>query len=386
MPRPDVVTTFRGLTHWPRVLFALKHRESPWVDDSTGPDRRHHSGNPMTGQTMGSGLRNSVHFVVGMLRSIGVTADVVEVRDNNDIDREVAAHRPSHVVIEALWVVPEKFEVLKPLHPNVAWVVRNHSQLPFLANEGIAIQWITGYLARNVEVMCNSPRAVEDVRELARAFCLPDRLVTCGPNFYPIADTGPAMSRLDRSAPVIRVGCFGAVRPLKNHLTQAIAAIAFARSLGKRLEFHVNGTRVEGSGEPVLKNLRAMFEGAHDAKLIEHGWLDHEEFLKLVSAMDAVMQVSFTETFNIVGADAAAAGVPLIASCEVPWLGEYGHADPTSVASMVAVLTEVWSEPAPLVRLCRQRRDLHAYGRQSESVWRQRLGIRPAPCPILRTP
>jgi glycosyltransferase involved in cell wall biosynthesis len=375
MHGPHLVTAFHTPTHWPRVLFVLKHRESPWGDYGCDPNRGHQDGHAAAGRPMWSGLRNSVHFVVGMLRSIGVTADIAEVRDNNDIDREVAARRPTHVVIEALWVVPEKFDVLKPLHPHVVWIVRNHSELPFLANEGIAIQWITGYLARNVEMMCNSPRALEDVRALARAFCLPDRLVTCGPNFYPIADAGPVSSRLDRSAPVIRIGCFGAVRPLKNHLTQAVAAVAFARSLGKRLEFHVNGTRVEGSGEPVLKNLRAMFGGAHDARLVEHGWLDREDFLKLVGEMDAVMQVSFTETFNIVGADAAAAGVPLIASGEVPWLGGYGHADPTSVVSMVSVLTNVWSEPAPLVRLCAQRRDLYAYGQRSEAVWRARLGI-----------
>jgi glycosyltransferase involved in cell wall biosynthesis len=361
--------------HWPRVLFVLKHRESPWGDYGCGPDRGHQGTNAATGQTTSSGLRNSVHFVAGMLRTVGVTADIVEVRDNNDIDREVAAHRPTHVVIEAFWVVPEKFDALRPLHPNVVWIVRNHSELPFLANEGIAIQWIAGYLARNVEVMCNSPRGLEDMRVLARAFGLPDRLVTCGPNFYPITDAGPLASRLDRSAPMIRIGCFGAVRPLKNHLTQAVAAVAFARSLGKRLEFHVNGTRVEGGGEPVLKNLRAMFAGVHDARLIEHGWLDHQDFLRLVGEMDAVMQVSFTETFNIVSADAAAAGVPVIASDEVPWIGRYGHADPTSVVSMVAVLSDVWSEPAPLMRLRTQRRDLHAYARRSEAVWRERLGI-----------
>jgi hypothetical protein len=67
--------------------------------------------------------------------------------------------------------------------------------------------------------------------------------------------------------------------------------------------------------------------------------------------------------------------VPVIASDEVPWLGKYGHADPTSVASMVAILTDVWSEPAPLMRLRAQRRDLHAYGQRSEAVWRERLGI-----------
>ncbi|HEY2619802.1 MAG TPA: glycosyltransferase [Acetobacteraceae bacterium] len=375
MPRPDPVNAFLSPIHWPRVLFVLKHRESPWGDYGCGPDRSHQGRNSATGQTLSSGLRNSVHFVASMLRTIGVTATIVEVQDNNDIDREVAAHRPTHVIIEAFWVVPEKFDVLKPLHPNVAWIVRNHSELPFLANEGIAIQWIAGYLARNVEVMCNSPRALRDVRALARAFCLPDRLVTCGPNFYPISDAGPLASRLDRTAPVVRIGCFGAMRPLKNHLTQAVAAVAFARSVGKQLELHVNGTRVEGSGEPVLKNLRAMFTAVHDAKLIEHGWLDHQDFLQLVGEMDAMMQVSFTETFNVVGADAAAAGVPLVASDEVPWLGKYGHADPTSVVSMVAILADVWAEPAPLMRLRNQRRDLYAYGQRSEAVWRERLGL-----------
>jgi hypothetical protein len=356
------------------VLFVLKHREAPWGDYGYAPDCSRDA-IATTRESLSSGLKNSVQFVVGMLQSIGVTADAVEVVDNNDIDREVTAYRPTHVIIEALWVVPEKFDTLRPLHPTVAWIVRNHSELPFLANEGIAVPWIRGFLARNVEVMCNSPRALDDVRAMARAFCLPDRLVTYGPNFYPIAEAGPVVTRRNPTAPIIRIGCFGAVRPLKNHLTQAVATIAFARSLGKRLEFHINGTRIEGGGEPVLKNLRAMFEGMHGARLIEHAWLDHQAFRKLVAEMDAVMQVSFTETFNIVSADAAAASVPLVASAEVPWLGRYGHADPTSVSSMVAVLTDIWTEPAPLTRLHAQRRDLHSYGRQSEAAWRERLGV-----------
>ena len=95
MSRPDPVTQFRSPMHWPRVLFVLKHRESPWGDYGCGPDRSHPGRYAATGQTMSSGLRNSVHFVAGMLRTIGVTADIVVVRDNNDIDREVAM-QPQH--------------------------------------------------------------------------------------------------------------------------------------------------------------------------------------------------------------------------------------------------------------------------------------------------
>jgi len=76
---------------------------------------------------------------------MGVEASLVEVVDNNCIDREVHKYKPTHVFIEALWVVPEKFDVLIPLHPTVQWNVRLHSNTPFIANEGSAMDWITKY-------------------------------------------------------------------------------------------------------------------------------------------------------------------------------------------------------------------------------------------------
>ena len=42
------------------------------------------------------------------------------------------------------------------------------------------------------------------------------------------------------------------------------------------------------------------------------------------------MQVSFTETFNIVGADLISQGVPLVSSKEVPWAASLFNSDPTS--------------------------------------------------------
>src|SRR5688500_11649943 len=87
---------------------------------------------------LSTGLLNSATFVQDMLDSNGFTTKLVVVIDNNDIDREVTAFRPTHVIIEALWVVPSKFQILKKLHPSVKWIVRLHSEAPFLANEGIA--------------------------------------------------------------------------------------------------------------------------------------------------------------------------------------------------------------------------------------------------------
>src|ERR1700686_515277 len=83
-----------------------------------------------------SGLLNSAQFIVDMLNDNGVEAKLEIVNDNNDIDREVHKYKPDVVVVEALWVVPEKFDVLRKLHPRVKWIVRSHSDFPFLATEG----------------------------------------------------------------------------------------------------------------------------------------------------------------------------------------------------------------------------------------------------------
>ena len=91
------------------------------------------------------GLLNSCRFLCNALHSMGVEAHTVEVPDNNHIDRKIHHYKPTHVFIEALWVVPEKFEVLIPLHPKIKWFVRLHSNVPFIANEGMAVDWILKY-------------------------------------------------------------------------------------------------------------------------------------------------------------------------------------------------------------------------------------------------
>ncbi len=75
-----------------------------------------------------SGLYNSVKFVSDMLNTCGIESKVVEVMDANDIDREVHHYRPTHVSIEAVWVMPEKLAELNRLHPRVNWLIRIQCQ------------------------------------------------------------------------------------------------------------------------------------------------------------------------------------------------------------------------------------------------------------------
>ena len=112
-----------------KILFLLKRRE----DYSA----KIHGSNV----GLSTGLYNSASFMNDMLNELGIESKLSVVIDNNCIDREVTQYQPTHVVIEALWVVPTKFAVLQALHPNVKWIVRLHSELPFLANEGMALHW-----------------------------------------------------------------------------------------------------------------------------------------------------------------------------------------------------------------------------------------------------
>ena len=146
-----------------------------------------------------------------------------------------------------------------------------------------------------------------------------------------------------KSSNIINVSCFGALRPLKNQLSQALAAIQFADSHGYRLQFHINATRTEQQGQNILKNLRGVFGSLDRHQLVEHPWMDHADFMKVLrDEIDLGMQVSYTETYNIVAADHIAAGVPIVTSSEVRFVLPIFHADPNSVPSMVRRLIWAW--------------------------------------------
>jgi hypothetical protein len=282
------------------------------------------------------GLLNSAAFAANAMREQGIDARVISVSDNNYIDREVSKSSPTHVMIEAIWVTPSKFHVLKALHPSVSWVVRVHSKTPFLANEGNAVEWIREYARDGVVVAPNSPELAENLSRAAgiKAAYLPN--IYCPPA-YP--DLPPRHPRGDDP---IDVGCFGAIRPMKNHLIQAFVAIRFANWLNTRLRFHVNANRVEQHGDQPFRNLRALFAHGKLGELVEHPWSPHADFVKLVRSMDIGMQVSLSESFNIVTADFVANNVPIVVSNDVEWMPEELRAEPTSPRAMLKVMKKTW--------------------------------------------
>jgi len=343
-----------------RVLFILKRRED-YSQTAHG-----HS------VTLSTGLYNSANYVHDMLKQAGVHTKLVVVVDNNSIDREVTLYRPTHVIIEALWVVPSKFAILSTLHPNVEWIIRCHSEMPFMAGEGIAMDWLGDYVKNpNIIISCNAPRFLRETRYYLKSVMGWDdqttqQRVIYQPNFYSQKHVRTARKRKDG---YIDIACFGAVRPLKNHLVQAHAALKFAQDRKLKLRFHINGGRVEMKGEPMLNNLKGMFEQLHDQghELINHDWRPREEFLELCSTMDLGMQVSLSETFNIVSADLINQGVPVIGSKEIPWLAPEFVANPVDSAHIVRTLKRAWFWRWFNVKINQSR--LNKYTNKSRKIW-----------------
>jgi len=286
--------------------------------------------NSYSGAFTGGGLFNSAVNMSSMLIDGGVESSVYSVVDNNGIDAIVTQHAPTHVFIEALWVVPSKFELLSTTHPYIQWIVRIHSETPFLSNEGVAVDWIFEYVKiPNVSVAFNSQTAYNDFVSIVEEQY--KHKIIYLPNYY----TGTLSTHIPTMTPdEIHIGCFGAIRPMKNQLIQAMAAIDFAQLIQKRLVFHMNGTRIEQHGESTHRNIQSLFNNFPSYQLVEHPWMDHDTFVDVIASMDISMQVSLSETFNIVTADAVINGVAVVVSPEIEWINWMFFANPNSAESI----------------------------------------------------
>lgn len=319
-----------------------------------------------------SGLLNSARMVQEYLNSTGEFETKLTIcQDANAIDKEVHDFRPNICVLEAVWVAPSKLLELVKLHPRVLFIVRVHSELPFLANEGIVVGWL-----KQISDIKNVKIAFNAFNTYVSFFKILHHRPMYLPNIY---ETVEHVSILDlifarikdmfykKSLPVINIGCFGAIRPLKNQLIQAVAAIDFAESTGRLLRFHINGERLEQGGDSVMKNIRALFVNSRH-QLIEHPWLERKEFLELVGQMDIGMQVSFSESFNIIMADFTKQQIPSIGSEAIRWIPDIMRAQAINEIDIANKLEECLSRQHYFVKLAQLH--LYRHNARAKTEWR----------------
>lgn len=289
------------------------------------------------------GLKNSCHFVCKELENHDIDCRVSEVIDANGIDKAIHDFRPDYVIIEAIWCPAEKFKTLFKLHPYVKkWSVRLHSRVPFLSNEGMALSYLNEYqnlILQNARFNISVNHTETQKELLYRLKISSDYL----PNIYPFEETGYIK---DRHPDILDISSFGAIRPQKNILIQAMAAIKYADKLGKTLHFHVNSNRNEQTGENTLKNLVSLFDNEYNRfrkhRLFQHDWLNHSEFIRLVRKMDICMGVSNTETFCITIMDAVVNNIPVVTSDVVEIIHPIFQANPNQIDDIISRLDNAY--------------------------------------------
>lgn len=320
-----------------------------------------------------TGLYNSSNYLNEILNMMDIKSVVDYAIDNNCIDRIVTKHKPTHVIIEALWVVPPKFIILCQLHPTVKWIIRFHSDMPFMACEGNAMSWISKYsLFKNLYIGCNAPRFTREIKVYLNAMnnLSEDEInnkVIYLPNYYPVETF---KTRKYKEKDFINICCFGAIRPLKNQLIQAISAVEFAKKINKKLRYHINATRMETNGSPVYHNIKGLFTElpSDQFELIEHEWYDKDDFLQICSQMDIGLQVSFSETFNIVGCDILSQGIPIVCSYDIPWsINKTYNAIPTDSVDIANKLLITYENMEDNVKM--NTESLIEYVENTKQIW-----------------
>ncbi len=325
--------------------------------------------------TSSYGLINSSNQVVIYLESLGNTCKVVSVADSNRIDKEVYEFKPDIVIIEALWVSACKFEELFAFqrYKNVKWFVRIHSDVGFLSAETHAFKYINDYLNLDYPNLWVSTNNLDFNEKLSKIFHYD---FTYLPNIISLNVEKDVKNIKSKETGVVNIGCFGSLRLLKNQCYQALCAIHACNILGKKLRFHitvdidVDPYDIENTSNSVLKNLIEIFKACDDKhELVIHTWLPNTLFHKLIKTMDLGMQLSYTESFNIVAADFVNNNKLILVSKAIDWLPEVAKTSTTDYNKTTwAIVLMYWNRNNFILKAMNVRA-LKKFNKLAKSKW-----------------
>jgi len=273
------------------------------------------------------GLNVAGYTTQKVLNQHGFETVVFPVRHNVDvvhaIDRYNETHdkRLTHVVISAPWLSVHDLRSLLRNFSDIKFVVLSHSNVGFLQADPGGVRLLRQYhkLSKefpNFRVGGNSKKFVDWMRK-----AYGDDVVLL-PNLYPTGN--PLCKTWDGTAP-LKIGAFGATRPEKNFMTAAAAAVAIQATLNVPVELHMS-CGGEGERGLVAPAIDQMCEG--NIAVIRHKWCFWDQFIQLISSMDLLIQVSYTESFNMVTADGISVGVPSVVSPAIYWAPKSWKAEP----------------------------------------------------------
>lgn len=325
-----------------------------------------------TGSSVSIGLGVNAQITADALTGAGVGAQSIDVSGVDDLAAVLSTEEPpKFVILEGVsWLNVADLKAIAAENYRTTFIVRCHSQIAFLQIEpdGIAkMREIAASGHENLKLAGNS-RRFTDWASAAWGACL------YLPNLYSLP---PAPERDSRDG-VLRLASFGAMRVQKHHTVAAAAAVLLAKRLNRPVEFYVNEDKHTPGAANILKAVQHVVAGQELVTLKLTPWQAAASFRKLIANLDLCFQLSATETFNLVTADAAAGSVPTVCGEAIDWVPPDWHApvDDPGVACDVAQRLLNDNTAGNRGRLA-----LDAYCADAIGVWRaaiERPGIYPA--------
>lgn len=290
------------------------------------------------------GLGVSGFNTVSVLSRHGIDATSVPLVTPDDLYTYLEKHyEVSHVVVSAPWIPAKTYRHLCRRFPNIIFTVLVHSNVGFLQADPRGVRNIREIAEmqphfKNMRLAGNCEEFVAWVKD---SYGLPCWLL---PNLYNLGNIQTIPIKHQWRGGILRVGSFGAVRPLKNTISAAGAALQLSHQLKTPVEFWMSANRVEGGAGCVLNAIEEMLAGTH-VKIVHSPWQPWPEFRSTVAKIHLHLQPSYTESFNITVADAVAVGVPSVVSPAIWWTPKSWHADADDVGDMVRVGKQLIKDP-----------------------------------------
>lgn len=241
------------------------------------------------------------------------------VSDMRQIEHGVSRFAPKNLILGHNFLTTPQIRHIKKKYPHLKIFMIIHSPISFMSVDHYALKSIYDYTELGVSVIVNDPRLENAIKGTIHL-----------ENCYRSMEV--KRERIQESG-VYKVICAGSVRMLKNHLAQALAMIIYCDKKGKKLEFYCNLGRTELGGATIT-SLQSLFAKNSNHKLINLEWMEHKEFMNSLNNYDLGMQVSFTESYNIVAADYVTASLPVIGSHEIRFIHDDLKVFPNDINAM----------------------------------------------------
>lgn len=263
------------------------------------------------------GLGVSALNTAKVLKRHGVAVRAFAINSVTDLEAYLSKNpATTHVVISAAWIPALDLGKLVIGHPGIEFAVNIHSNVGFLQADSNGVDLLGRYVHLQKELLNFrvSGNSTEFTGWLTEAYTIPSLHL---PNLYDL-DSTVMLNKPLYNGGTIRIGAFGACRPLKNFMTAAAAAISISKELRVPVDFWMNAGRPDGGGS-IERAIAALFKQQRNVKLNLFSWSAWPQFLDFIESLHLMMQMSYTESFNMVTADGISRGVPSVVSSAVKW-------------------------------------------------------------------